>query len=347
MFTTQIYTYEQNPSCSLASPNCGSLYLSCDLSQGIAQCMPAATEVSNAAPVQPPQAGFGDQNPFGATGPNQFGPAPNTGMGIGGGFGPPMPMFGRRKRQADRKNIAQAKKVLRENARNMAVQKGTHTCTGTWLSFSSQNTFEVDGVSDTRNWVFIPVKIISKRSPEHRKFQAFPIFDGRASRDYDIYDPEAYPEISPYFSEQVMPLSTICNSRATDRTVGRVHVRSNGLNYHGNYEEYTVVDLRQAFSESSTYIALKDPEDDMSEVILTAYDSCGRRCKPYCRSSDPKRPGYHSCSGALRVTKGTPWMYGKNYGDAVRMSWNIQSLTDIPELKADYYFIQFYCDHTD
>jgi hypothetical protein len=105
------------------------------------------------------------------------------------------------------------------------------------MSYSSQNTFEINGKADTRTWVFIPVRIISKRTPENQKFHAFPIYDGVAERDFDIYNPESYPEISPYFEDEMMPQSSRCiKSVGSSQTVGRIHIRSDGLNYRGTYD---------------------------------------------------------------------------------------------------------------
>lgn len=349
-FTRRIYRYQQNPSCSRVSPSCGSNYLQCDMSQGVAQCLPIATGVNNAAPIPPTQQFPG--------GPMR---APTGGMVQGrgpmgappvGGFAMPPPVFGRRRRRQTRIELhsdLQANIGNNKTELHTVISSGA-SCATSWLSFSSQNTFEVNGVSDTRKWVFIPIRIISKRSPEHRKFNAFPIFDGHASKTHDIYNPESYPEISPYFSEFVMPSSPTCAVRGDgDRTVGKVHIKSNGLNYHGSYEEYVVVDLRQAFAESTTYLALRDPKESVSEAFVAAYDSCGRRCKPYCLYKDQKtgKEAYRSCSGAIEVTNESPWMYGKNYGDAVRISWAMHAINEIPVMKTDSVFLQFYCDHTD
>lgn len=142
-----------------------------------------------------------------------------------------------------------------------------------------------------------------------------------------------------------MPSSAKCDAVSGDRTIGRIHIRSDGLSYQGNYDEYVIVDLRQAFTESTTYIGLRRPGKNDTEVLLTAYDSCGRKCKAFCRSRNAKSHDYHPCSGALRVNSNSPWEYGKNYGDAVRMSWDLNDLYTIPKLQDQSVFIQFFCDH--
>ncbi|XP_061167529.1 uncharacterized protein LOC133176420 [Saccostrea echinata] len=325
MFTSQIYTYQPHPTCSFQNSNCGSPYLTCDLSTGVPQCLPISSG--------PPPAQLRAARMRGV--PGVMGAGPRLG-------GMPLP-FGRKKREATKDRVTINAKSSSNSYHQVMVKQ--MQCSNTWVSFSSQNTFEIDNEGDTRKWVFIPVRVVNKRSPEHRKFKAYAIIDGKPSVKADIYDPEQYQEIKPYFSEELMPSSEKCKTVTGDRTVGRIHIRSNGLNYQGNYDEYVIVDLRQAFTESTTYIGLKSPGQNDTEVLLSAYDSCGRKCQAFCRSRDKNSPGFHPCSGALRVNNNTPWEYGKNYGDAVRMSWDLNDLYTIPELQNQSVFIQFFCDH--
>lgn len=336
LFTSQIYTYEGNPTCSMQSPTCGSPYLACDTSNRMG---PRCVSI-----------------PFrgGAPGLSRGPAAPPRGPP---GVQPMRPaMFGRKKRSTKKEkklSKLQSRKKRQYGfdpsifriAPNVFLSK-PETCTGTWLSFSSQNTYELNGMSDTRQWVFIPVRVVNKRSPEHHKFNAFPIYDGIASRKTDVYDPQGYSEIGHYFSSDVMPSSTTCKDKSPDRTVGKISIKSTGLNYHGNYEEYVVVDLRQAFSETTTYIAVKVPENGYpSDVLIIASDSCGRRCRAYCRNTSKNDFGYHPCYGSLRISDKYPLQYGKNYGDAVRMSWSVRDMDAIPQIMNEAMFIQFYCDH--
>lgn len=327
MFTTQVYTYQPHPTCSFQNSNCGSPFLTCDISAGVPQCIPIGS-----GPPGPPRAARmrGVPGVMGAGGP---GPA------LGGM--PRLP-FGRKKR-ATTANKTNDKSTTADSYHQVMVKQ--LQCSNAWASFSSQNTFEINNEGDTRNWVFIPVRVINKRSPEHRKFKAYAIINGKPSVKADIYDPEQYEEIKPYFSEELMPSSAKCDAVSGDRTIGRIHIRSDGLNYQGNYDEYVIVDLRQAFTESTTYIGLRRPGKNDTEVLLTAYDSCGRKCKAFCRSRNAKPHDYHPCSGALRVNNNSPWEYGKNYGDAVRMSWDLNDLYTIPKLQDQSVFIQFFCDH--
>lgn len=327
MFTTQVYTYQPHPTCSFQNSNCGSNYLTCDISTGVPQCIP----IASGRPAQLPPARMRG-GPGAMGGPGVMGAGPMM-----GGM-PPLP-FGRKKRATS----TDGDKSSTDSYHQVMVKQ--LQCSNAWVSFSSQNTFEINNEGDIRKWVFIPVRVVNKRSPEHRKFKAYAIIKGKPSVKADIYDPEQYDEIKPYFSEDLMPSSEKCKAVTGDRTVGRIHIRSDGLNYQGNYDEYVIVDLRQAFTESTTYIGLQRPGKNDTEVLLTAYDSCGRKCQAFCKSRNPKLPGYHPCSGALRVNSHSPWEFGKNYGDAVRMSWDLNNLYAIPELQSQSVFIQFFCDH--
>lgn len=336
MFTAEVYTYEPNPSCSFNSPNCGSNYLTCDISTGIPTCIPiTAGGGQNMGPMgPPPPAGFGG----GVAGPMLPGFMPNA-------------MVGRKKRAADKKvkKLLAKRKVKVDTTPKPKLPPGVsnelQTCALNKPSFSSQNTFEIEGKADTRKWVFIPVRIVSKRSPESKNFKAFPIYDGVAARDFDIYSPESYSDISPYFQDEITPKSTRCLKKAgVGQSVGRVHIRSDGLNYRGTYDEYVIVDLRQAFMESTTYIGLRDPEVKFSEVLISAYDSCGRKCRAFCRNEIGKTSGFHECVGSVRVTNQAPYGFGKNYGSAVKMSWDLENST-IPEFQSNSVHIQFFCDH--
>ncbi|CAG2247899.1 unnamed protein product [Mytilus edulis] len=272
--------------------------------------------------------------------------------GFGGVNGPMLPGFmpnafaGRKKRAVEKIAKMKAKRQLKVNQTSPLKSPFSSDNECYAPSDSSQNTFAIDEKSDTRKWVFIPIKIVSKRSPESKNFRAFPIYDGVPARDFDIYSPESYPEISSYFEDEVMPQSKRCiQSIGKGKSVGRIHIRSDGLNYRGTYDEYVIVDLRQAFMESMTYIALRNPEKEYSEVLISAYDSCGRKCKAFCRNEEGDTFGFHECAGSIRVTNRAPYGFGKNYGSAVDMSWNIKSKESIPEFKNDSVHVQFFCDH--
>ena len=62
------------------------------------------------------------------------------------------------------------------------------------LSF--QNNFCADGVCDVNQWVWIPVQIMSQRSPDLFGYQSFPVQNGKINTLSDIYEPSLYSETS-------------------------------------------------------------------------------------------------------------------------------------------------------
>jgi hypothetical protein len=42
---------------------------------------------------------------------------------------------------------------------------------------------------------------------------------------------------------------------------------------------------------------LKDPEKEFAEVLISAYDSCGRKCKAFCRNENGDTSKFHECAG--------------------------------------------------
>lgn len=202
-----------------------------------------------------------------------------------------------------------------------------------------QNTFNINGLSDVSQWVYLPVKIIYKRPPNF-SYGAYPIVNGALSNTADIYSPMGYKNLQQRF--RTINLATYDKCRTSG--AGTVYVVSNGLNYLGTYKEFAIVDNRMAISLSTTFVAIKSPERGVSEVFLSAFDSCGRICTPYCRNPASTSGESHPCSGAIRVNSNYPKLYSNNYGDAVLSTWNMAS-GSCPRLVEDQVFVSFYCDY--
>lgn len=202
-----------------------------------------------------------------------------------------------------------------------------------------QNTFNINGLSDVSQWVYLPVKIIYKRPPNF-SYSAFPIINGALSNTADIYSPMGYKNLQQRL--KTIDLATYDKCRTSG--AGTVYVVSNGLNYLGTYKEFAIVDNRMAISLSTTFVAIKSPERGVSEVFLSAFDSCGRICTPYCRNPASTTGESHPCSGAIRVNSNFPKLYSKNYGDAILSTWNMAT-GNCPRLVEDQVFVSFYCDY--
>lgn len=138
---TASYAYAPSPECSASQPDCGTKYLSCDVTR--ARCLPIV-------PSNPPN--------------NPVGPLPQP-------CPAPKPQ-------------------------------------------GYQNSFCMDGTCDMSKWVWIPVKIVSKRPPEFKRYHSYPVMNGAISRTSDIYEPSSYMDASRYswktFVRQVQNLERFC-----------------------------------------------------------------------------------------------------------------------------------------
>ena len=231
-----------------------------------------------------------------------------------------------------------------QNASGVAPlpQASLDICPNVPMTQGYQNTFNVNGRSNIHQWVYVPVKIVYQRPPTFQTYSSFPVVDGETEAE-DIYSPTADPAMST-----VMPMgrpASYAQCAQQESNAGRVYVASKGLNYMGTYKEYAVVDHRLAISVATAYVAVKSPQFGASEVFLSAYDSCGRVCQPFCKLAG--NPGFHQCSGAFRVTTGLPRLYGTNYGDAVTGLWQFGGGNVCPVMQDSGIYIQFHCSYRD
>ena len=215
------------------------------------------------------------------------------------------------------------------------------TCPAIPVNLRYQNSFNINGLSDVNQWVYLPVKIIYKR-PRDYNYYSYPIVNGALSDTADIYSTMAYSNLQQKL--KTIQLATYSSCNAAKSGAGTIYVQSNGLNYLGTYKEFAIVDNRMALSQSTTFIAVKSPERGITEVMLSAFDSCGRICTPYCRNPASPTGDSHPCSGAVRVTSAYPKLYSKNYGDAILNTWNMVT-GNCPRLVEDHVFVSFYCDY--
>ena len=237
-------------------------------------------------------------------------------------------------------------KVMKEGTSDLIVSPVTNICPSSSPQNVIQNLFQLNGISDSRVWVWIPVQVVYKRQPEQMKFDAYPIEAGSMKTDKDIYDPTQYNGLAGVFHYEFHHPRTC---RDMDGIYTKIMVHSDGLNYHGTFREFAIVDARQPFATSVVFIAIKNPEKFYTESLLSAYDPCGNVCKPFCRQ---KNGGFRQCDGALRLTDETnygkggqrtePKNYGSDYGEATKMVWSMD--IGVPQKNPDKIFIQFVCN---
>ncbi|KAK3600231.1 hypothetical protein CHS0354_030262 [Potamilus streckersoni] len=203
-----------------------------------------------------------------------------------------------------------------------------------------QNHYCLNGKSDIRQWVYIPVKVIYRRPPEYKSYGSYPIYNGRSSKTNDIYAPSAYSHVNQYFKSGKPAKYEKCAEG--DQRISSVYIKSIGLNYDGIYKEYAIVDRRVAITVSTAYIAVKNPATESSLALLQATDSCGRVCRPVCKV--PNSNIYRPCSGAVRLTSAFPRHYGNDFGNAVMDIWDFKSDATCPQFNSENILIAFYCD---
>lgn len=215
-------------------------------------------------------------------------------------------------------------------------------CNRTRTDNAVQNRFSCNGAQDIRQWVYIPVEIICVRPPEKKIYGSYPVFNGNLYRRGDIYSPKTY-GIDDVLKTDILAKYSRCKDD-TDRNSGRVTIQSRGLNYRGTYAEFALMDTRLAMANSMAYVAVKNPEHGVSEVMLSARDSCGRICKAYCKNNAPGSSDYRPCNGIIRVTSRTPKLYGRHYGENVYDMWNLPLGENCPSIKKTQVSVKFFCD---
>ena len=181
-----------------------------------------------------------------------------------------------------------------------------------------QNTFFLNGRSDVKQWAYIPIKIIYRRT-ENDRFSAFPVRDGLPSRTNDVFSPAIYQNLRRKF--QKSPAQTYQHCKTDKSGARQITVTADGLNYMGTFSDYALIDSRLPMSSAMTYIGIKSPDKGMTEVLVAAHDGCGRMCEPRCLDPASKSISYKPCTGVLRITSEKPKYYGKTFGDAIADIW--------------------------
>ncbi|XP_033754675.1 LOW QUALITY PROTEIN: tyrosinase-like protein 1 [Pecten maximus] len=186
-----------------------------------------------------------------------------------------------------------------------------------------ENTFVIDGIRDMDAWSFIPVKIIYQRpSKEVGQQMRLNVLD-KLSLNTEL-------ELAKH-EKCIM----------SDNRTSRVYVQSDGVDYSGRYKDYAIVDETVTMSTKKTYVGVKNPGAGDATAYITAYDSCGRACKPMCQVPHSEPMEYKPCSGTIHITDEFPLMYSPSLLDAVEEMLNEDqaplSIIDTP--------IAFVCDY--
>ncbi|KAJ8302876.1 hypothetical protein KUTeg_019272 [Tegillarca granosa] len=202
-----------------------------------------------------------------------------------------------------------------------------------------QNTFLLDGVADASRWVYIPVRIVYKR-PNGQCFQPKLIQNGRVIETQDMYAPSNYKNLQTGSNLS----ATYAKCSVSNSGAEKIFVQADGISYTGKYKDYVIIDGRQPVSSAIAYVAVKNPNLGESKVYISAFDLCGRMCKPRCLNLKSVNGIYEQCSGAIIVTKDFPKMFGRNFGEAVSETWNLKN-KDCPDTINSNIYMTFYCEN--
>ena len=223
---------------------------------------------------------------------------------------------------------------------NKKLDNELEICVEPHLSRSVQNNFAINQFCDIRKWAYITVSIVLQRPPEFAYYKAFPVINNEPVTTSDIFSTiSVQKNISRI-------LATYPSCRQTNSVARKIFIESHGLNYYGKYKDFTVLDQRHALSSATTYIGIKSPESNYTDVILYAYDFCGRSCRPYCLDLSSFPPKSKPCAGVIRVTPEEPKLYGTSYADAVNNVWQADHPDALPEIVQNPAAVTFYCDYS-
>nr|XP_022335186.1 uncharacterized protein LOC111131774 [Crassostrea virginica] len=207
----------------------------------------------------------------------------------------------------------------------------THEEAISTLDKSYMNTFMMNGRYSPNDWVYLNVRVIYERPHEVdvvlnstiNEEHAYTIGEN-GNQDHVLYQQKCFP----------------VGSGAT-----KVFVQSDGLNYHGKHKQYSIVDERQAVSSAIVQVAVRKPSEESTETYLSAYDSCGRVCRPACPVNEKSSAVYKACSGSFRVTKEYPLMYSSSYETAISSLWHLNLDGKGPLFSNTFSPITFICDN--
>ncbi|KAK3605740.1 hypothetical protein CHS0354_013539 [Potamilus streckersoni] len=181
------------------------------------------------------------------------------------------------------------------------------------------NNYFIDGVIDKKLWAYIPIGIIFKND------------------DRTLLTSENKSTLAVY-------------SKCIDGVPISPHVtiESNGLSYEGMYKEITPVDKDLPIFSTTTFIGVKSPNIHGSDVLISAYDACGRVCQAFCRDMSSKGASLDvPCSGAIRITHDFPLLYGRSASEVAENLFKIPKAGAFPEFQKNEIFLQFYCKQED
>lgn len=228
--------------------------------------------------------------------------------------------------------------VANKTIEDFKIPEKEEPCKG----FPTQNTFLLDCQADTSLWVFVPIKVVRLRYG-NIIYDSHPVNEqGQMIESIDIFS--FGNQLS--FSSNIPLKSYSENSRCVPDQSGltKVKVATYGLNYRGFYEDSVFLDNRQSVSSAVSYVAIKKPEYEGSNIFVTAMDECGIVCQPMIikKQRTSGVPVYKKFTGAAWITADNPVYYSSTYRGAEALVWKGKT---IPIEDNNQIPIVFYCNY--
>lgn len=191
----------------------------------------------------------------------------------------------------------------------------------------------------THNWAYIPVKVVAKRPSEYKDFNRYSLYNQGTAAHFGLKN--------EFLKQGLQKRFESCDKYQD--AVGKITIVSHGLNYEGYSEEYVLLDNRLGVAEANAFIPIKMPTSTYpAEAIIAAFDSCGRVCKPYCKTgSSGTMATDMKFTGGVRVSYPQPKQYFDSYADAMLNIWDIPSQSSCPTINYNNIPISFFCEYTD
>ncbi|XP_061174545.1 tyrosinase-like protein 2 [Saccostrea echinata] len=206
------------------------------------------------------------------------------------------------------------------------------------LDKSYLNTFIINGHYTPKDWVYLNVRVVYER-PRNVHFNSTDLGDSN-----DMHDPINFQNAGENIGiKDRVFYKQKCEPAGSGAT--KVFVESNGLNYHGKYKEFSILDERQAVSSAVIQVAVRKPSDKHTESFLSAYDSCGRVCRPACPVAHRSSTVYKACTGTFKITTEYPLMYSNSYETAISSLWHLSLDGKGPLFRNTFSPVTFICDH--
>lgn len=335
-WTQVYYTCAPLPSCSDSNINCGSDWLECDIfsskcvSKGSAAALPSVTDkdiikVKNILSDKTVVSNASKPATTKVTGEEFF------------------KVIKEIKSATDNQTQPSVSVPIKQKQKPvLKIPDFVKSCTGKPV----ENNFRVDCCEGTTEWSFLPIKVINLRHGDVT-YSSHPVTKNKG-KDYssDLYSLGSQLEFTANVNEKFRAKKQTCTH--DDSGLMKIQISSYGLNYNGIYRDVVYVDNRRSVSTEISYIGVKNPGKNVTEVFVTATDECGIACQPMILSDNNHSKNAHCkykhIKGAFKITSDRPKYHCGTPRGAEAMVWSANR-TNIPVANDERIPLVFYCDY--